>query len=293
MASTTNESSKKQKTRGDATSADLTPAASPVDPPLDERWSTNGDTLLVSSNGTGFLVERYMLKAHSSVFRDMLSSNDFLPSYSSSHSGRVRLDLPEDTENALTVSTVLWILDQTPALTAVVSKLRRKSIVVLDHVLHFSKKFDMPFLSNYLENLLGKALRQEDNANPDTDRRLSYGDIFILAARADMYDLTKTAIERIPHYFDQSLTAEYGSYLPEFTHWWHPGGDHNTVFPTYPATAFAATPSKYMWALMQVGGGRFRDKVRGEQFAQAGNSLRSSSLVTSLGARNLDVEWDS
>ncbi|ODN75814.1 hypothetical protein L202_05815 [Cryptococcus amylolentus CBS 6039] len=107
MASTTNESSKKRKTRGDATSADLTPAASPVDPPLDERWNTDGDTLLVSSDGTGFLLESYMLKAHSSVFRDMLSSNDLLPSYSSSPSGRARLNLSEDTENALTVSTVL------------------------------------------------------------------------------------------------------------------------------------------------------------------------------------------
>ncbi|ODN75815.1 hypothetical protein L202_05816 [Cryptococcus amylolentus CBS 6039] len=124
----------------------------------------------------------------------------------------------------------------------------------------------MAFLSNYLDFLLSKALRPEEGVHPDTDPRLSHGDIFILAARADKHDLAKTAIERIPYYFDRSFVTEYSDLRPLFTHWWHPEGNDHPVFPAFPPKAFAATPRKYMWALMQVGSAQINHSVRGKRF---------------------------
>ncbi|TYJ51850.1 hypothetical protein B9479_007568 [Cryptococcus floricola] len=263
MAPKPKDSNKKRKTRGDATSGDLTPAASPVDPPLEEGWSTDGDTLLVSSDGTGFLVESYMLKAHSSVFRDMLSSNDLLPSYSSAHSERARLDLPEDTENAATVKTVLSILDDGLMLPALVDDLERQSIPVLDNVLHFAKKWDMPFLSNHVESILSKALQHPE------EERLSLGDIFILAARSDLPHVASLAVARMSYWFDQSDRPVKGVKTPRYTHWWHPEFMTGAAYPCIKPSAFAMIPHRYMWSLLESGKPTVDKSERGDEFLQS------------------------
>ncbi|ODO01863.1 hypothetical protein L198_02591 [Cryptococcus wingfieldii CBS 7118] len=271
MASPTEETRKKRKTTGDTTSAGPSPTPSKSEPLLHHHSSADGDILLVSSNGTGFLIESYMLKAHSSVFRDMLSSNDLLPSHSSSPSERARLDLSGDTENAATVKTVLSILDDGLTLRALVDDLKSQSIPVLHNMLHFAQEWDMPFLSNHVQSILSKALQHPDDLiRQVAEERLSPGDIFILAARSEMPHLARLAVARMSYWFDESDRPEKGASPPIYTHWWHPGIKVGAAsYPCIKPSAFAMIPNKYMWSLLESGHPTIDKSERGDEFLQS------------------------